>query len=40
MFKLEKIKEPRLKMMLSQVEFAKILNVASETVNRYKNGKI
>ena len=39
MFKPEKIKELRLKMMLSQVEFAKILNVASETVNRYENGK-
>ena len=39
MFKPEKIKELRLKMMLSQVEFAKRLNVASETVNRYENGK-
>lgn len=39
MFKPEKIKELRLKMMLSQVEFAKLLDVASETINRYENGK-
>lgn len=39
MFKPEKIKELRLKMMLSQEEFAKLLNVAPESVNRYENGK-
>lgn len=39
MFTPKKIKELRLKMMMSQIEFAQVLNVASETVNRYENGK-
>ena len=34
MFKLEKIKELRLKIMLSQVDFAKFLTVAPESCDR------
>ena len=34
-----KIKELRQKMILSQTEFAKIIGVSFESVNRYENGK-
>lgn len=33
----EEIKKLRLKMMLSQTEFAKLLGVTFESVNRYEN---
>ena len=33
------IKELRIKMVLSQTEFAKILGVSFESVNRYENDK-
>lgn len=39
MFKPEKIKELRLKMLLTQEEFALKLDVSFGTVNRYENGK-
>lgn len=35
----EKIKRLRLKMLLTQVEFAKELNVSFESVNRWENNK-
>lgn len=35
----EKIKKLRLKMMLSQTEFAELLGVTFESVNRYENGR-
>lgn len=35
----EEIKKLRLKMMLSQTEFAKLLGVTFESVNRYENGR-
>ena len=35
----KKIKELRQKMVLSQTEFAKVLGVSFETVNRYENSK-
>lgn len=35
----EQIKALRLKLMLTQVEFAKLLGVAFQSVNRYENGK-
>ena len=35
----EKIKELRAKLMLTQVEFAKLLGVSFQSVNRYENGK-
>lgn len=34
-----KIKELREKMMLTQVEFAKLLGISFASVNRYENGK-
>ena len=34
MFKIEKIKDLRLKIMISQVDFAKFLNVAPESCDR------
>ena len=39
MFKPEDIKKIRLNLMLTQQEFAELLGVAYETVNRYENGK-
>ena len=39
MFTPEKIKELRLKMMMTQTEFAEYLGVSFATVNRYENGK-
>jgi DNA-binding XRE family transcriptional regulator len=33
------IKELREKMMMSQMEFAKIIDVAYESINRWENGK-
>ena len=39
MFKPEDIKKIRLNLMLTQQEFAELLGVAQETVNRYENGK-
>ena len=39
MFKPEDIKKIRLNLMLTQQEFADLLGVAYETVNRYENGK-
>ena len=35
----EEIKKLRLKMMLSQTEFAELLGVTFESVNRYENGR-
>ena len=35
----EEIKKLRLKFMLSQTEFAKLLGVTFESVNRYENGR-
>lgn len=35
----EEIKKLRLKLMLSQTEFAKLLGVTFESVNRYENGR-
>lgn len=35
----EQIKSLRLKMMLTQTEFANLLGVAFQSVNRYENGK-
>lgn len=35
----EQIKALRLKLMLTQVEFAELLGVAFQSVNRYENGK-
>lgn len=35
----EEIKNLRIKMMLSQTEFAKLLGVTFESVNRYENGR-
>lgn len=35
----EEIKKLRLKIMLSQTEFAKLLGVTFESVNRYENGR-
>lgn len=35
----EEIKKLRIKMMLSQTEFAKLLGVTFESVNRYENGR-
>lgn len=35
----EEIKKIRIKMMLSQTEFAKLLGVTFESVNRYENGR-
>lgn len=35
----EEIKKVRLKMMLSQTDFAKLLGVTFESVNRYENGR-
>ena len=35
----EEIKKLRTKMMLSQTEFAKLLGVTFESVNRYENGR-
>lgn len=34
-----KIKELREKMMLTQMEFAKLLGISFASVNRYENGK-
>lgn len=39
MFAPDKIKKLREKMLLTQTEFAELLGVAFETVNRYVNGK-
>lgn len=39
MFRPEDIKKIRLTLMLTQQEFAKLLGVVYETVNRYENGK-
>ena len=39
MFEPKDIKELRLKMMLSQVEFARLLGVCFASVNRYETGK-
>lgn len=39
MFKPKDIKRIRLNLMLTQQEFAELLGVAYETVNRYENGK-
>lgn len=39
MFAPDKIKKLREKMLLTQTEFAELLGVAFETVNRYENGK-
>ena len=38
-FTSEEIKKLRLKLMLSQTEFAKLLGVTFESVNRYENGR-
>ena len=38
-FTSKEIKKLRLKMMLSQAEFAKLLGVTFEIVNRYENGR-
>ena len=35
----EQIKALRLKMMLTQTEFANLLGIAFQSVNRYENGK-
>lgn len=35
----EEIKKLRLKLMLSQTEFAKLIGVTFESVNRYENGR-
>ena len=35
----DEIKKLRIKMMLSQTEFAKLLGVTFESVNRYENGR-
>ena len=35
----KEIKKLRIKMMLSQTEFAKLLGVTFESVNRYENGR-
>lgn len=35
----EEIKKLRLKLMLSQTEFAELLGVTFESVNRYENGR-
>lgn len=39
MFEPNEIKKLREKMLLTQTEFAELLGVAFETVNRYENGK-
>lgn len=39
MFSPEKIKELRLKMMMTQTEFAEYLGITFASVNRYENGK-
>ena len=39
MLKPEDIKMIRINLMLTQQEFAELLGVAYETVNRYENGK-
>lgn len=39
MFAPDKIKKLREKMLLTQTEFAELLGVSFETVNRYENGK-
>ena len=35
----EEIKKLRLKLMLSQTDFAKLIGVTFESVNRYENGR-
>ena len=39
MFEPNEIKKLREKMLLTQTEFAELLGVAFETINRYENGK-
>ena len=39
MFTPDRIKRLRLKMMMSQTEFAKELGITFESVNRYENNK-
>ena len=39
MFKPENIKKIRLSLLLTQQEFAELLGVTFESVNRYENGK-
>ena len=39
MFKPENIKKIRLSLLLTQQEFAELLGVTYESVNRYENGK-
>lgn len=39
MFEPSEIKELRIKLMMSQKDFAKELGVTFESVNRYENGK-
>jgi transcriptional regulator with XRE-family HTH domain len=39
MFTPEEIKNIRLKMMMTQTEFAELLGISFASVNRYENGK-
>lgn len=39
MFTPEKIKEIRMRMMMTQAEFAEYLGITFASVNRYENGK-
>lgn len=39
MYTPEKIKEIRMRMMMTQTEFAELLGISFASVNRYENGK-